>query len=349
MKRNKLRVFKLMQTAIITSCILSGCGASSSLADTMEIEQQGRMETNSYDYGAAVMDNAYAAESSNAMAVVTDEKSRDGSAQALSTDGMSLLEEKLVYYCDLEIETLDYGETVKYIKEMISQYGGVIQSEDEADNSDNWYYEDYHKTTGTMRNYIEARIPSDNYDSFLTSIDGVGKMKSKSTGIENISQQYYDTTTQIEALEIQEKNLLSMLEKCETIEDMITVQDRLTTVSSELDRLRTDKRYMDTDVAYSYVNINIEEVMEYRYDEEPVRTNTFADRLVNTIKSTGKNFLRFLEDMLFLIIELIPYLVTAGIIYLIFRKKIKIKIEEKKQKREAARIEKMRQNNDNKN
>lgn len=337
MKRNKWRLFKVVQTALITACMLSGCGASSSLADTMEIAEQTGRETGSYDYGAAVMNNAYAAEADTEMAVVTEEKSRDGSVQAQTTDGMTLLEEKLVYYCDLEIETLDYGETVKYIKEMISQYGGVIQSEDEADNSDNWYYEDYHKTTGTMRNYIEARIPSANYDSFLASIDGVGKMKSKSTSIENISQQYYDTTTQIEALEIQEKNLLSMLEKCETIEDMITVQDRLATVSSELDRLRTDKRYMDTDVAYSYVNINIAEVMEYHYDEEPVRTNTFADRLVNTIKATGKNFLRFLENMLFLIIELIPYLVIVGIIYLIFGKKIKSriksKIEEKKQKR----------------
>ena len=106
--------------------------------------------------------------------------------------------------------------------------------------------------------------------------------------LKNISQQYYDTTTQIESLRIQERNLLEMMEKCETIEDMITVEERLAQVQSERSKLETAKRYMDTDVAFSYVNITISEVMEYHQDREPVKRNTFVDRLINTIKSTGR-------------------------------------------------------------
>ena len=174
-----------------------------------------------------------------------------------------------------------------------------------------------------MRNYIEIRVPSKNYDSFVSALDGVGKITSKSSSIDNISQQYYDTTTQIDALKIQEKNLLEMMEQCDTIEDMLTVQERLTTVQYELNRLQTNKRYMDVDVAYSYVNISIDEV--------PVKKNTFADRLVNTIKSTGSGFLMFLEIVLFLFIRLFPYLVIIGIIlFFALRKTIKRNKEEKK-------------------
>ena len=287
------------------------------------------------DYSMGVAENFYAME---APEEYVGEKNKETDNATQNMDSMTLLEEKLVYRCNLEVETLDYAGTMKSVKEAISQYGGIIQSENETDSSYNWYYADYYKTQGTMRNYIEVRVPSQNYDSFVSALDGVGKITSKSTSIDNISQQYYDTTTQIDALKIQEKNLLALMEQCDTIEDMLTVQERLTTVQYELNRLQTNKRYMDVDVAYSYVNISIEEVMEFRIDEEPVKTNTFADRLINTLKSTGSGFLMFLEILLFMVIRLFPYVLIFGILFLlIFGKKLKNwKNERKRRKEEEA-------------
>lgn len=89
------------------------------------------------------------------------------------------------------------------------------------------------------------------------------------------------------------------------------------------------------DVAYSYVNIGISEVMEYRQDSEPVRRNTFADRLKNTLWSTGRGFVSFLEGILFLVIRLSPYiLIIAVICFAFFRNKIKKFAEEQKVRKE---------------
>lgn len=334
----------MLLTTVLTVSLLTGCGASSLSYDASSADTA-MATADSYDYSAGIAKNSYATEAAAEDAVYNEADYESGSTQTQDLDSMTLLEEKLVYYCDLEIETLDYAGTLASVKEAIQQYGGIIQSEEETDSSYDWYYEDYRKTSGTMRNYIEVRVPSANYESFISALDGVGKITSKSTSIENISQQYYDTTTQIEALQIQEKNLLEMLEKCETIEDMITVQDRLTTVQSDLNRLQTSKQYMDVDVAYSYVNINIEEVMEYHYDEEPIKTNTFVDRLTNTIKSTGRGFLRFLETLLFVVIRLIPYLIIVAVICFLFRKKIKRWREDRKREKAAMRARReLRQN-----
>lgn len=334
----------MLLTTVLTVSLLTGCGASSLSYDASSADTA-MATADSYDYSAGIAKNSYATEAAAEDAVYNEADCESGSIQTQDLGSMTLLEEKLVYYCDLEIETLDYAGTLASVKEAIQQYGGIIQSEEETDSSYDWYYEDYRKTSGTMRNYIEVRVPSANYESFISSLDGVGKITSKSTSIENISQQYYDTTTQIEALQIQEKNLLEMLEKCETIEDMITVQDRLTTVQSDLNRLQTSKQYMDVDVAYSYVNINIEEVMEYHYDEEPIKTNTFVDRLTNTIKSTGRGFLRFLETLLFVVIRLIPYLIIVAVICFLFRKKIKRWREDRKREKAAMRARReLRQN-----
>lgn len=196
-----------------------------------------------------------------------------------------------------------------------------------------------------MSNYLRVRVPSQNYQSFIGELDGVGKMVSKSTSIENISQEYYDTAVEIEALELQEQNLLAMMERCETIEDMIVVQDRLTEVQYQLNRLKTEQRYMDVDVAYSYVNIRIEEVMEYRNDT-PVKTNTFFDRFKNTLTDTGKGFLNFLEELLFFVIRLIPYALFGFLLWFLFRKPIgkwREKRREKKERKKAEQSQKREQ------
>jgi len=324
--------------------LLTGCGASADRV-TMSAGSEPQQATVSNSNHSGIATNTYAVDDAEEVYFEEAKAEAEAELQTSKTDNITLLEEKLVYHCDLNIETLDYPATLSAVKDAIARHNGIIQSESENDSGRDWYYENYRKTSGTMHNDLQVRIPSAEYDSFLADLDGVGKITSKSTSVENISQQYYDTATQIEALQIQEKNLLSMMEKCETIEEMITVQERLTQVQYELNNLQTNKRYMDIDVAYSYVNLHIAEVMEYRNDVEPVKTSTFLDRLGNTIRAAGRGFLAFLEALLFLVIMLSPYLLIAGIICFMFRKRIGRFAAERKAEKEAQRaVRQMRHN-----
>ena len=332
---------KLLAAFAMTVCLLTGCGGSGNGSQSMLTDSASAPANNASQeyYVGGVANDTYAVATEEMEIAMEGEGGMTTNQEqdaAQVPDGVTLLEEKLVYHCNLEIETLDYPATMTSIKATITKYGGVIQSESESDSGYNWYYENYRKTSGTMHNYLEVRIPSKDYNNFLAELDGVGKVISKSTSVDNISQQYYDTTAQIEALQIQEKNLLAMLEKCETIEDMITVEQRLSEVQYQLNNLRTTRRYMDMDVAYSYVNISISEVMEYRQDSEPVRRNTFVDRLKNTLVSTGRGFLSFLEGLLFLIIRMTPYIIIVVVIGLIFpMEKIRHFMEKRKSKKVA--------------
>ncbi len=336
---------KLIPMLALTASLLTGCGGASDGSKSMmtaDTAASAESTASSMDYNGFASNNYAMAEEEIAMEDGYDVTKNQEQSKTQSPDNMTLLEEKLVYHCNLEIETLDYAATMTSVKETISKYGGIIQSESESDSGYEWYYENYRKTSGTMHNYLEVRIPSKDYNNFLSELDGVGKVISKSTSVDNISQQYYDTTAQIEALQIQEKNLLAMLEKCETIEDMITVEQRLSEVQYELNNLQTTRRYMDMDVAYSYVNIGITEVMEYRQDSEPVRRNTFVDRLKNTIVSTGRGFLSFLEGLLFLIIRMAPYLIILVVIALLFPgEKISLFMEKRRSKKAAENAQRV--------
>jgi short subunit fatty acids transporter len=76
---------------------------------------------------------------------------------------------------------------------------------------------------------------------------------------------------------------------------------------------------MDMDTTYSYVTIEIVEVVEYTEGETPIKTNTFVDRLKNQIVNTWENVLDSLESLLFSLIAAIPVLIILMIVVVVFK------------------------------
>lgn len=269
-----------------------------------------------------------------------------GQSEAAQDAGKEKKEEKLVYTCNLTIETTEYKKTMDEITKQIKDFGGIIESQNEYDNDYGWYMDGHTKTSGTMQSTIVVKIPSKDYEAFLAALDGKGKMTARSMNVTNISRTYYDTQATIESLKIQEKRLLKMMDEAKTIEDMIRVEDRLTEVQTELNQYNTRLSVMDTEVAYSTITMDIKEVLEYKVEQPGKKTNTFFERLKNTFEESWTGFLSFLEGLLFLIIRLLPFIVIFGIVWIItkpVRLRFKAHRELSKAKREAKKKKKASQ------
>ena len=256
---------------------------------------------------------------SNAGGDGSQTESADSGAAASSDDtaAKKKAEEKLVYTCSLTMQTLTYEETVRNIRGKIKEAGGIIENEEETNSDSYWFEAGHRRTQGRMRLFITVRIPTPKYESFLHSLEGEGKIMNRNSSVENISRRYRDTQAIIRNLEIQEERLQAMMDKAETIEDMIAVEDRLTEVQTELDQRRTQLASMDTDVALSTVNLSVEEVVQYT--PEPEKKDTFADRLKNAVKGSASNFLQLLENILFAAIYLIPVIAVFLVLFLMIR------------------------------
>lgn len=251
-----------------------------------------------------------------------------------------LAEDKLVYRCTVDIETLNFDESYSSLQELMSEYNCIVESEDFGDDSVSYFYTNYYssdKYISGKTDTIIIRVPSDNYKNFVNDYGKLGNIVSKNQTVENITQKYYDTTSQVNGLKEQMARLEGMLEQATEIEDMITINKEITDLQSQINSLTTQIITMDTDVAYSYVTLTLEEVVEYTDMESPVKTNTFVDRLKNQCIDTWKGFLQFLENLIFAIISLIPAIVILGVIYIIIRITCKAKIKAWKEKRKQQK------------
>jgi hypothetical protein len=253
----------------------------------------------------------------------------------------TLYESKLVYKCDTTVETLDYDKAYSALQDLMTKYNCIIESEKFNDSNSSYAYYNYSYSGYDVKrtDVITIRVPSANYSSFIDEYGTLGNIISKSQTVDNITQDYYDTTMQVEALESQMELYEQMLNEATTIEDKITLTDSITTLQYQINSYKTQIRTMDMDVAYSYVYLTLKEVVEYSEVEEVTKTNTFVDRLKNTCTDTWKGFLVFLENLLFLIIRLLPTIIIVGIILIIIRlffwKKIKAARTVRKAKEQA--------------
>lgn len=295
-------------TVTLAALVLCGCGGTHSASAN---------EADYYYEPAGGTGNYMAAPSYDAKEGNTEEYAADSGAAQNTEDPVSvdpvLSQEKLVYTGDLRIQSLQYEESLANLRGKVRELGGIIEHENESDSNYRWYDGDY---TGSRSLYMTVRIPTENFEAFMNASDGIGKVISRSSGVQNISRQYNDTTVQIEALEKQQERLLAMMDKAETIEDMIMVEQRLTEVQSQLNSLQTFRQSMDTDVMYSTVTVSLEEVKEYVHVNE-----SFLERIGNAFVSGWKNFVWNMEDFLIDILYVLPYLLIAGLVIWFLRRK----------------------------
>ena len=169
----------------------------------------------------------------------------NGTDYAFSTDRKII---KTVYET---VETESYSEFTIALREKVAELGGYF----EASNQ-------YGSELTRRRAYYVIRLPQDKLDELTADIDNNATVLSYSDSIDDVTGAYIDVESKISVLEAEEAALLEMLEKTENLEQMLLVRSSLTSVQSELASLRNQKKSYDSRIAYSTVNLTVQEVLK---------------------------------------------------------------------------------------
>ncbi len=339
----------LLFALIMTVCLaVSGCGNDSGGVSYNKTEKQNGGE---YDSLVGTEEQEALPDEQNAEGEISDtasgndgetvdseessESKEDGNISG--EDSKSELAEKLIYRCNINMETINFDKTIAAFKENIDQAGGFVEREDYTNNGvgsslPEDIYEDYERFNhaAAERHYSATiRIPSEKYNSFVDSTGKIGNVTSKDSNVTNVTTEYVDLQTEKNIYEAQQKRLIKQLENAND-KLALQIETKLTDVQVHIAKLNNRLNSIDADVAYSTIVIEIEEVAEYQEREE--ETDTFLDRLKNTTSNSISAFLIVMEKLLMLFILIFPYLAVAGIIVLLCWKA-------RKKKRAAIRQE----------
>lgn len=242
--------------------------------------------------------------------------------------------EKLVYSADIDVETKDIDFALDSIYAKIKEYGGIIQDENRR-NMGNVVYDDYYRHTSNASAYIYVRVPQENYDAFINSIedkDGNIVVCNISKNVQNMTKVYYDTESRLRSLRIQEERLFNFMESAKSVSEMLDVEDRLTDVQYEIDSATNSLATIDNDVKYSKVSLEIQEVVKYTDKQE--NPKNFFERVWGYMTDSLDNFLDNCEDIIEVAIYAIPNIFLLVVFYFVIVKVFRVIKAKRKAKKE---------------
>lgn len=244
---------------------------------------------------------------------LADDVDRDGGMD----DVPALTDRKVIKHGDLSLETMRFDEALVEIVNLVNAAGGYVESQNTSGVSlrEKGRYNERYAT-------ILARVPADRLDEVTASVGGLCNVVQKSESMEDITDSYFDTQARLDTLVIQEERLLLILEKAEKLEEIITLEQALSETRYQIEALTAAIKRMDSQVAYSYLNINLSEVVEYQPVTAPPKT--FGQRLSASFSVSRDQLFNTLEKLLFFLIEdgpvLLIYLAILLLILRVFRR-----------------------------
>lgn len=213
-------------------------------------------------------------------------------------------QEKIIRRINMDMETQEFEQLISAIDTKINQLSGYVES---SNISGKRYY-----SNNTRNADIVARVPKERLDEFVHELKSTANVVNLSETTENVTLNYIDTESRKKALEIEQERLFSLLEKVEKLEDIISLETRLSNVRYELQNYETQLRNYDNLVEYSTVTMYIREVERLSPNAE--ETIGVWARIKNGFRETMYNISDGAKNFLVWFIVNLPYFMIWGAI-----------------------------------
>lgn len=233
---------------------------------------------------------------------------------------------KLIKTVDMSVETKDFDGMLAGLKQQIAEAGGYVE------NMNTYNGSIYSGSGRTRSSDMTVRIPEEKLDAFLGEVNQLGNVIRRSDSVEDVTLTYVDLESHKKALETESARLLELLEKAETVEDIITIEQRLSDVRYQIESMESQLRTYDNKISYSTVYLSIQEVEVLTPVVQETTWERISGGFMESLSDVGNGFKEF---FIWLIVKSPILVIWAAIIAAIIWIIIKCDKRRQRKRKEA--------------
>lgn len=303
--RKTFFVWGLILTMVVG--LLAGCGAKAATDSYggMQNSSPQEMYDGKFDYSVevegdmALGDMVEKPMEGNSSSSTT--QSPDGNLQATSS-------RKLITTVNMETETEHYDDLMLWLNTRIGEYGGYVE-----------FSENYGNQKSRRSATLTIRIPAANLETFLTGLSQESNVTYQSRSVKDITLNYVDVQSHKEALLVEQQRLMELLEKADNLQDLLTIEERLTYVRYELESYESQLRLYDNQIDYSTIHLSIREVKVLTAPEPEGFWERVTAGFKDDLEDVTDDLVEFAIDFLSSIPTLIVWAVILVIAFFLLR------------------------------
>ncbi|MCL2446187.1 MAG: DUF4349 domain-containing protein [Oscillospiraceae bacterium] len=231
----------------------------------------------------------------------------------------------LIRDANVSVETRNFEAFFTGVQALARELGGHVQNS--SMNEHSW----------SRNANLTLRIPADALDNFLAALaDDYTRVTSLNEWVRDVTMQHNDMAAQLEALRMEEEALLRLLAQSGNLSDLLAVQNQLTHVRHQINRLEGEVRLLENQVSLSTVSLHIWEVERLPLDEEAGFWARISDGFVRSLRNLGASVANFFAGL----IIFLPYIILVGvaaiIVLVIVRRRVRKWRKKRSEKWNAA-------------
>lgn len=283
---------------LLFTVILTGCGSTSNSSEDLALSDV----TNEMAETGIRSENAQASLDQANEERVNEEAAALQESNENVTGDIELEERKVIYNAYISMEVKSFRETRDNIESRVTQLDGYIvqtsQNESEQD----------------IGGHLTVRVPEDVFSDFLDDVEKLAdKLLQREVTGSDVTEEYVDLESRLKAKQAVEERLLAFMEDAQETEDLLKISQDLSNVQEEIEQLTGRIKYLDNQVAYATVNINITQPLVNRGITGEDERNTLAAAWHALIASTN-GLLNLFSGLFVFLAGAMPVLIILTVI-----------------------------------
>lgn len=201
----------------------------------------------------------------------------------------------------LNVECEDVGKAIEKIMDKCDESGGYVESQESSQ----------------YNAYMVLRIPSKSGQDIIDFINDSFYVKRSQKSTKDITDNYVDNDARLTNLKAEEAQILEVMKKASTVEDILKVQSRLYDVRAEIESLEALKKSWDNQVQYSTIAISLsQKAIVTETKRSIISGSDFLKAIKNGFSNTAIGLALFLQRLvIFIISNILVLIILAGAIY----------------------------------
>lgn len=300
--------------AVMLVMMTAGCGNSSKMA----VEERATVSS------GAELDGEYSWD--------TDETADTGVTSENGLEAQVENGRKLIRTVSLSLETKEFDSVLTNLSTKTTELGGYIETSSVNGNS-------YSHHLTRYASYV-IRIPANKLNEFVEVVSELGNVTQKNESVEDVTLRYIDVESHKKALETEQERLLELLSKAENMEEILTIESKLSDIRYEIENYESQLKTMDNQIDYSTVSVYVDEVERVTDTGEKGFFEEIKERFGNSLYVVARG----IRGLVIGILGSLPILIVCGgviaVVVIVVRKILKKRNMRKEDRTQNNDIEK---------
>jgi hypothetical protein len=163
---------------------------------------------------------------------------------------------------------------------------------------------------------ITFMVPAAHFDETIDQLSKLGKVENEHISGQDVSGQYVDLQARLANAEAQRNAMLALLTQAKQISDIINVQNQIGQITGEIEQLKGQIKYLDTNTTYSTITVSMTEAGA---PVQPATSDSWG--FATALSDAAHNFVTTINYVVTGLGAIGPIVILLGLGYLLWRRR----------------------------